>query len=75
MKRGADWFRGIGTAGSPGTAIFALAGKVVSTGLTEVPMGTTLRQVIYGVGSGVAGGRRFKAVQIGGHTVPPDCTS
>ena len=66
VKRGADWFRGIGTADSPGTAIFALAGKVVGTGLTEVPMGTTLRQVIYDVGSGVAGGRRFKAVQIGG---------
>ena len=66
VQRGADWFRGIGTANSPGTAIFALAGKVVGTGLTEVPMGTTLRQVIYDVGSGVAGGRRFKAVQIGG---------
>jgi len=66
VKRGAAWFRGIGTPESPGTAIFALAGKVVGTGLTEVPMGTTLRQVIYDVGSGVAGGRRFKAVQIGG---------
>jgi NADH-quinone oxidoreductase subunit F len=66
LKRGADWFRGIGTADSPGTAIFALAGKVINTGLTEVPMGTTLRQVIHDVGSGVPGGRRFKAVQIGG---------
>ncbi len=66
VNRGAAWFRGIGTATSPGTAIFALAGKVVNTGLTEVPMGTTLREVIYGVGSGVPGGKRFKAVQIGG---------
>ncbi|GAH72204.1 unnamed protein product, partial [marine sediment metagenome] len=56
----------IGTINSPGTAVFALAGKVVNTGLTEVPMGTTLRQVIFDVGSGIPGGKRFKAVQIGG---------
>jgi len=66
IERGADWFRGIGTAGSPGTAVFALAGKIVNTGLVEVPMGTTLRQVIFEVGSGIPDGKQFKAVQIGG---------
>ncbi len=66
IDRGADWFRGIGTATSPGTAVFALAGKIVNTGLVEVPMGTTLRQVIYEVGSGIPNGKQFKAVQIGG---------
>ncbi|MCL6479468.1 MAG: NADH-quinone oxidoreductase subunit NuoF [Peptococcaceae bacterium] len=66
IKNGADWFKGTGTAGSPGTAIFALAGKLVNTGLAEVPMGTTLREIIYDVGSGIAGNNKFKAVQIGG---------
>ena len=66
IDNGAEWFVNIGTERSKGTAVFALAGKVVSTGLTEVPMGTTLREVIFGVGSGIAGGKRFKAVQIGG---------
>ncbi len=66
MNNGSDWFRSIGTAGSKGTAVFALAGKVVSAGLVEVPMGTTLRHVIFDVGSGIPGGKRFKAVQIGG---------
>jgi len=66
INNGAEWFANIGTERSKGTAVFALAGKVVSTGLTEVPMGTTLREVIFGVGSGIAGGKRFKAVQIGG---------
>ncbi len=66
VNKGAKWFSGIGTKNSPGTAVFALAGKVVNTGLTEVPMGTTLRQVIFDVGSGIAGGKGFKAVQIGG---------
>lgn len=66
IEKGADWFAGIGTGNSKGTAVFALAGKVVNTGLVEVPMGTTLRQVIFNVGSGIPGGKRFKAVQIGG---------
>jgi len=66
IDNGAEWFASIGTETSKGTAVFALAGKVVNTGLTEVPMGTTLRQVIFDVGSGIPGGKRFKAVQIGG---------
>jgi NADH-quinone oxidoreductase subunit F len=66
IENGAKWFAAIGTEGSKGTAVFALAGKVVNTGLTEVPMGTTLRQVIFDVGSGIPGGKCFKAVQIGG---------
>jgi NADH-quinone oxidoreductase subunit F len=63
---GAQKFAGIGTGRSKGTAVFALAGKVVNTGLAEVPMGTTLRQVVFDVGSGIKDGKRFKAVQIGG---------
>jgi len=66
MSKGAEWFRGIGTDQSKGTAVFALAGDIVNTGLVEVPMGTPLRNVIYDVGSGVPGGKKFKAVQIGG---------
>jgi NADH-quinone oxidoreductase subunit F len=66
IKYGADWFVRMGTEKSKGTAVFALAGKVVNTGLVEVPMGTTLRQLIFEVGGGIAKGRRFKAVQIGG---------
>jgi len=66
IQNGAEWFASVGTERSKGTAVFALAGKVVNTGLTEVPMGTTLRQVIFDVGSGIPGGKRFKAVQIGG---------
>jgi len=66
LKNGADWFAGIGTETSKGTAVFALAGKIVSTGLVEVPMGTTLCQVIFEVGSGIPNNKRFKAVQIGG---------
>ena len=66
MKNGAEWFASIGTERSKGTAVFALAGKVINTGLAEVPMGTTLRQVIFEVGGGIAKGKRFKAVQIGG---------
>jgi NADH-quinone oxidoreductase subunit F len=66
ISNGAEWFSGIGTEGSKGTAVFALAGKVVNTGLVEVPMGTTLRQIIFDVGSGVPKKKRFKAVQIGG---------
>jgi len=66
VKNGAEWFSGIGTEKSKGTAVFALAGKVVNTGLVEVPMGTTLRQLIFQVGGGIPKGKRFKAVQIGG---------
>ncbi|MBE3588374.1 MAG: SLBB domain-containing protein [Thermoanaerobacteraceae bacterium] len=66
VEKGAGWFRETGTAGSPGTAVFALAGKVVNTGLAEVPMGTTLRELVYDVGSGIPKGKAFKAVQIGG---------
>lgn len=66
IERGAGWFKSIGTPQSPGTAVFALAGKVVNTGLAEVPMGTTLRQLIFEVGSGIPKGKAFKAVQIGG---------
>jgi NADH-quinone oxidoreductase subunit F len=66
IGQGAEDFASIGTEGSKGTAVFALAGKVVNTGLVEVPMGTTLRQVIFDVGSGIKGGKAFKAVQIGG---------
>ncbi len=66
IRNGADWFASIGTEKSKGTAVFALAGKVVNVGLTEVPMGTTLRQVIFEVGGGIPNNKRFKAVQIGG---------
>jgi NADH-quinone oxidoreductase subunit F len=66
IKNGADWFLQMGTERSKGTAVFALAGKVVNTGLVEVPMGTTLRQLIFQVGGGITKGKRFKAVQIGG---------
>jgi NADH-quinone oxidoreductase subunit F len=66
IRNGANWLKGIGTKNSPGTAVFALAGKIVNTGLVEVPMGTTLRQIIFEVGSGIPNGKRFKAVQIGG---------
>jgi NADH-quinone oxidoreductase subunit F len=66
INNGAAWFSGMGTASSKGTAVFALAGKVVSTGLVEVPMGATLRQVIFDVGSGIPRSKQFKAVQIGG---------
>ena len=66
VGEGANSFAGVGTKESKGTAVFALAGKVVNTGLAEVPMGTTLRQVVFDVGSGIKDGKRFKAVQIGG---------
>ncbi len=66
IMKGADWFRSTGTAGSPGTAVFSLVGKVNNTGLVEVPMGTTLRQLIYDVGEGIPGDKKFKAAQIGG---------
>ncbi|MDR0932258.1 MAG: 4Fe-4S binding protein [Victivallales bacterium] len=66
IRKGADWFRSIGTSGSPGTKVFALAGKVAKVGLTEVPMGSTLREIIFGIGGGIKNNREFKAVQTGG---------
>ena len=66
ILKGADWFTGIGTPKSPGTAIFALTGQVKNTGLIEVPMGITLREIIYDVGGGIPKKKRFKAVQTGG---------
>ncbi|MBI5641804.1 MAG: SLBB domain-containing protein [Nitrospirae bacterium] len=66
IERGADWFLGIGTKNSPGTKVFALTGKVVNTGLVEVPMGITLREIIYDIGGGIMNGKKFKAVQTGG---------
>lgn len=66
LEKGPGWFGEIGTTDSKGTALFALAGKIVNTGLVEVPMGTTLRQVIFDVGSGIPNNKKFKAVQIGG---------
>ncbi len=66
INKGADWFRSIGTEGSKGTKIFALVGKVNNTGLVEVPMGMTLREVIYDIGGGIRDGKRFKGVQTGG---------
>ncbi|MBM3131959.1 MAG: NADH-quinone oxidoreductase subunit NuoF [Chloroflexi bacterium] len=66
ITNGADWYRGIGTERSKGTKIFSLVGKVNNTGLVEVPMGTTLREIIYNIGGGIREGKRFKAVQTGG---------
>jgi NADH:ubiquinone oxidoreductase subunit F (NADH-binding)/(2Fe-2S) ferredoxin/NAD-dependent dihydropyrimidine dehydrogenase PreA subunit len=66
IGKGADWFKGIGTEGSKGTKIFSLVGKVNNTGLVEVPMGTTLREVIFDIGGGIPDGKKFKAVQTGG---------
>jgi NADH-quinone oxidoreductase subunit F len=66
INNGSDWFRQTGTKDSPGTAAFALAGKIVNTGMVEVPMGTSLRHIIFDAGSGIPGGKKFKAVQIGG---------
>jgi NADH-quinone oxidoreductase subunit F len=66
LQKGWRRFRDTGTAGSPGTALFALAGKLENTGLAEVPMGTSLRTLVYDIGGGIKRGRQFKAVQIGG---------
>ena len=64
--KGGDWYSRIGTEKSKGTAVFALTGKVTNSGLVEVPMGTTLREIIYGIGGGISRGKTFKAVQTGG---------
>ncbi len=66
ILRGAEWYAGIGTPNSTGTAVFALTGKVVNSGLIEVPMGMTLREIIFDIGGGILGGKQFKAVQTGG---------
>ncbi len=66
LLKGADWFNKIGTEKSKGTKVFALAGKINNVGLIEVPMGTTLREVIYDIGGGIKDGKKFKAVQTGG---------
>jgi len=66
IRRGSDWFQGLGTDTSKGTKIFSLVGKIANTGLVEVPMGITLREIVYGVGGGIPDKRDFKAIQIGG---------
>ena len=66
IERGAEWFTSSGTEGSRGTAVFTLAGKVVNSGLAEVPMGTTLRELVYDIGGGITKDKQLKAVQIGG---------
>lgn len=76
IRNGADWFRSIGTEGSKGTKVFALGGKINNIGLVEVPMGTTLREIIYDIGGGIPGGKAFKAAQTGGPSggcLPADC--
>lgn len=66
INKGANWYRSVGTENSPGTKAFALTGNIENTGLIEVPMGTTLREIIFDIGGGIRGGADFKAVQIGG---------
>jgi NADH:ubiquinone oxidoreductase subunit F (NADH-binding)/ferredoxin len=66
INRGADWYSKIGTQGSKGTKIFSLVGKINNTGLIEVPMGTTLREIVYDIGGGISNGKKLKAVQTGG---------
>ncbi len=66
IRKGGKWFAGIGTEKSKGTKVFALAGKIVNTGLIEIPMGTPLRDIVFAIGGGIPGGKGFKAVQTGG---------
>ena len=66
ITKGAEWFASVGTEGSKGTKVFALGGKVKNTGLVEIPMGTTLREIIFDIGGGIPHGKRFKAAQTGG---------
>ncbi|HHY19626.1 MAG TPA: NADH-quinone oxidoreductase subunit NuoF [Firmicutes bacterium] len=66
LDKGADYFKSVGVPNSPGTKTFALTGQVANTGLIEVPMGTTLREIVYEIGGGIPGNREYKAVQIGG---------
>jgi NADH-quinone oxidoreductase subunit F len=76
VNKGAEWYSKIGTAGSKGTMIFSLVGKINNSGLVEVPMGITLREMIYDIGGGVPNGKKFKAVQTGGPSggcIPEQC--
>ncbi len=66
VRKGADYYASIGTERSKGTKVFALAGSINNTGLIEVPMGITLREIVYDIGGGILGGKKFKAVQTGG---------
>ena len=66
INRGPEWFASIGTEGSKGTKVFSLVGKVNNTGLVEVPMGTKLREIVFDIGGGIRGGKKFKAIQTGG---------
>lgn len=66
INKGADWYSNIGTAGSKGTMVFSLVGKINNTGLVEVPLGITLKEMVYGIGGGIPNGKKFKAVQTGG---------
>ena len=66
INQGAEWYAAIGTEKSKGTKVFSLVGEVNNTGLVEVPMGTTLREMVYESGGGIRGGKEFKAVQTGG---------
>ncbi len=66
LRKGSDWYAGLGEGKSKGTKVFALAGRIVNTGLVEVPMGMSLREIVYDIGGGIIGGRPFKAVQTGG---------
>ncbi len=75
IRNGVDWYRSIGIKTSPGTKAFALTGNVVNTGLIEVPMGTTVREVIFDIGGGIRKGKAFKAVQIGGPSGGCCCAS
>ena len=74
ILNGPDWFASMGTEKSKGTKVFALGGKIVNTGLVEVPMGTTLREIVYDIGGGIPKGKQFKAAQTGGPSggcIPP----
>ncbi len=66
ILKGSDWFKSIGTPGSPGTKVFALGGKITNVGLVEIPMGTTLREIVEEIGGGIPNGKKFKAAQTGG---------
>ena len=76
LRNGGDWYAGIGTEKSKGTKVFALAGRVQNTGLVEVPMGISLREMVFEIGGGIPDGKQFKAVQTGGPSggcLPPEC--
>ena len=75
IRQGSGWYRAIGTEKSPGTKAFALTGNVNNTGLIEVPMGTTIREVVFDIGGGIRDGKKFKAVQIGGPSGGCACAS